>query len=99
MGKVVTTIPDEIRLAKDRTCLEIRWRDGTSRRIDAVVLRAQCRSASAIRGEFDRSAPSATAGLTITRVEPVGSYAVNLAFSDGEARGIYPWSLLRSLGQ
>jgi prepilin-type processing-associated H-X9-DG protein len=34
----------------------------------------------------------------ITTIEPIGGYAVNIAFSDGHARGIYPWVLLKELG-
>jgi prepilin-type processing-associated H-X9-DG protein len=37
------------------------------------------------------------ADLTITGLASVGRYAVNLAFSDGHARGIYPWAYLREL--
>ena len=35
--------------------------------------------------------------LAITDAELIGSYAVNFAFSDGEARGIYPWAYLREI--
>jgi DUF971 family protein len=92
-------LPKEIRLAKDRASLQIEWRDGAVQRLDAPVLRAHCRSSSAIRQSLlDRAAPE-PGDLRITRIEPIGGYAVNLAFSDGEERGIYPWSLLRSLGE
>jgi len=33
--------------------------------------------------------------VQLSGVEPVGQYAVQLLFSDGHDRGIYPWSLLR----
>jgi DUF971 family protein len=32
-------------------------------------------------------------------MRPVGSYAVQLVFSDGHERGIFPWVYLRELGQ
>ena len=35
--------------------------------------------------------------LRITDVHVVGGYAINLAFSDGHDRGIYPWTYLRLL--
>ena len=37
-------------------------------------------------------------GLALTNAEPVGQYALQLTFSDGHARGIYPWPLLRESG-
>ncbi len=36
-------------------------------------------------------------GIAVTNVEPMGGYAVHLAFSDGHNRGIFPWSYLRAL--
>jgi prepilin-type processing-associated H-X9-DG protein len=35
------------------------------------------------------------AGIRIVSFTPIGLYAINIAFSDGHARGVYPWSLLR----
>jgi prepilin-type processing-associated H-X9-DG protein len=32
-------------------------------------------------------------------VREVGSYGVNIAFSDGHDRGIYPWSYLAQLSE
>ena len=36
-------------------------------------------------------------GVRITDVQAVGNYGLNLAFSDGQDRGIYPWAYLRQL--
>jgi DUF971 family protein len=36
--------------------------------------------------------------VEITRIEPVGQYAVQLHFSDGHATGIYSWDLLYDYG-
>jgi len=36
--------------------------------------------------------------VTISRIEPVGNYAVKLVFSDGHDTGIFSWSYLRKLG-
>ena len=35
----------------------------------------------------------------ITRVEPVGVYAVRLHFDDGHNTGLYSWTYLRELGE
>jgi DUF971 family protein len=37
--------------------------------------------------------------VEITRAEPVGSYAVQLCFSDGHETGIYSWDLLYQFGE
>jgi DUF971 family protein len=41
---------------------------------------------------------AAPESLRLVRIEPVGEQALNLGFSDGHDRGIYPWAYLRQLG-
>ena len=41
--------------------------------------------------------PATFAGVTIQALTAMGHYGVNVAFSDGHARGIYPWSYLSEL--
>ena len=36
--------------------------------------------------------------VTITAVEPVGQYAIQLLFSDSHDTGIYSWDLLHNYG-
>ena len=36
--------------------------------------------------------------MEITHIEPVGSYAIQLTFSDGHNTGIYSWDLLHNYG-
>ncbi|MBV1705352.1 MAG: DUF971 domain-containing protein, partial [Hyphomicrobiales bacterium] len=45
-----------------------------------------------------RVAPGPGREVTITGVQPVGNYAVQLAFDDGHDTGIYDWPTLRALG-
>jgi prepilin-type processing-associated H-X9-DG protein len=33
----------------------------------------------------------------IEHVSPMGCYGINIGFSDGHARGIYPWAYLSQL--
>ena len=37
--------------------------------------------------------------VRITRIEPVGQYALRLVFSDGHSSGLYSWRYLRELGE
>lgn len=87
--------PTEISIAADRASLAITWPDGLRQNLRASTLRKMSRSA---RSESARLAGlEAEPGdeLTITAVEAVGVYAINIAFSDGYAKGIYPWEMLR----
>lgn len=73
--------------------------DGRRRALSASLLWAECPSAQGrVRRErgLHRKPPE---GLVITAVNPIGSYGINIAFSDGHARGIYPWAYLASLAQ
>jgi DUF971 family protein len=49
-----------------------------------------------LRGQIGSSSQP---GLRITEIHPVGAYGVQLVFSDGHDRGIYPWTYLRELTQ
>jgi prepilin-type processing-associated H-X9-DG protein len=40
-----------------------------------------------------------TEGIRIADITPVGDKGLNLAFSDGHARGIYPWPYLHDITQ
>jgi prepilin-type processing-associated H-X9-DG protein len=63
----------------------------------ATQLRAACRCAQCVRARADGLFPRSFDGIAIERVSPVGSYGINVAFSDGHARGIYPWAYLSKL--
>lgn len=71
--------------------------DGRRRVIAANLLWAECPSAAGrarrIRG-LDKRPPDR---LSIVAAQQIGTYGVNIAFSDGHDRGIYPWSYLATL--
>jgi DUF971 family protein len=37
--------------------------------------------------------------VTIKKIEPIGSYAIRLIFSDGHSTGIFTWDYLAKLGR
>lgn len=84
--------PEAIHLSP--AVLRLQWPDGSAELL-AGRLRAACRCggcrARAGRGE------AAAAPAQLVDAVPVGSYAINLVFSDGHDRGIYPWAWLREL--
>lgn len=91
--------PTEIRVSADRASLEVDWEDGRTHRLSARWLRANCRSARTQRQRLEGQATPPPEDLAIADVQPVGVYAVNIVFSDGHDRGIYPWTYLRELAE
>jgi DUF971 family protein len=89
--------PLAVDVSADARALELVWEDGSKASLPAAFLRANCRSAPAQRLRLEGREEPPHPDLTITSVVPVGHYAINLAFSDGHARGIYPWAYLREL--
>jgi DUF971 family protein len=78
--------------------LEVAWPDGTRQRLTHASLRAQCRCADcSSRRRRGSAEPAVSSQLTIINIRPVGAYAVQLVFSDGHQRGIFPWDFLRGL--
>jgi len=73
------------------------WPGAAPRRLSAALLRAHSRASGAIRARLEGCAVAAPADLRILALALVGSYAVNIAFSDGHDRGIYPWAWLRAI--
>jgi DUF971 family protein len=95
--------PDEIIVRSGRAELVLVFAEATLA-IGAPRLRAACRCADCRRERLDRDADPDTggatiAGTTIAEVRLVGDHALNIAFSDGHDRGIYPWSYLRELAR
>ncbi|MEM9682870.1 MAG: DUF971 domain-containing protein [Pseudomonadota bacterium] len=94
-----TADPRQVTLAADRGHLEIEWDDGTRDRASAGALRAASRSSGAVRARLDGRAVPPPGDLTIVAVNPIGHYALNLVFSDGHDRGIYPWGYLKEVAR
>jgi DUF971 family protein len=93
--------PDEIVVRAGRSELVLVFAQATLA-IAAPRLRAACRCADCRRERIDRDADPDTGGATgttIVEVRLVGDHALNIAFSDGHDRGIYPWSYLRELAR
>jgi DUF971 family protein len=91
--------PTEIKLHQKSRVLEIAFADGKVFRLTCEFLRVYSPSAE-VRGHGpgQEVLQAGKKDVEITRVEPVGSYAVQLAFSDGHDTGIYSWDLLYDYG-
>lgn len=92
-----TAIPDEAAVARHGRSLRLTWQDGTEAILEAATLRLRCRCAWCTRDRLESRFPDNFGEVSVTHIEPKGGYAVHIAFSDGHARGIYPWVYLRDL--
>lgn len=91
--------PTEIRLKRDERILEVDFDDGRSFRIPAELLRVESPSAEVQgHGGGDKTIVAGRRHVGIVSVEPVGHYAVRIAFDDLHDTGIYSWDTLYRLG-
>src|SRR5689334_12335306 len=92
--------PTEIVLHQVSRILEISFADGTSFRLPCEFLRVYSPSAE-VRGHGpgQEVLQVGKQDVNIAAIEPVGVYAVKLAFSDGHDTGIYSWDYLYDLGE
>jgi DUF971 family protein len=92
--------PEELRLKQAGRLLEIRFDTGESFAYEAEYLRVESPSAEVKgHGPGQEQLVSGKRQVTIERLEPVGTYAVRLVFSDGHSTGLYTWSYLHKLGR
>ena len=72
-------------------------RAATQLRFDARQLRRACRCAACTGARLSGTEIVPAAGVRLTAAAPIGGYALNLAFSDGHARGVFPFAYLAQL--
>jgi DUF971 family protein len=77
--------------------LSIAWQDGTSSSLPFDLLRQRCPCAQC-RQAARAGQPCGVTGIDLIEVVPFGANAVQLLFSDGHARGIFPFAYLHALG-
>jgi DUF971 family protein len=92
--------PTEIILHQASRLLEIAFSDGAVFRLSCELLRVYSPSAE-VRGHGPGQEVLQTGkrDVQITAIEPVGTYAVKLVFSDGHDTGLYAWDYLYELGR
>ena len=79
--------------------LELCWQDGSTSRLAHGLLRARCRCAACEQAfRAQGSHPGTEASIRLVAIHPVSDKGLNLVFSDGHGRGIFPWAYLRGLG-
>ncbi len=94
-----TPLPTEIKLHQQSRVLEIAFADGRTFSLPCEFLRVYSPSAE-VRGHGpgQEVLQDGKQAVEIIRIEPVGTYAVQLVFSDGHDTGIYSWDLFYDYG-
>lgn len=94
-----TPIPTEIKLYQKSRVLEISFNNGKTFRLSCEFLRVYSPSAE-VRGHSPGQEILQTGkqDVSITHIEPIGHYAIQLIFSDGHNTGLYSWDLLYNYG-
>lgn len=94
-----TPTPTDIRIHQRSRQMQISFDNGSHFELPFEYLRVYSPSAE-VRGHREGEAVLQTGkrDVEILAIEPVGSYAVKLVFSDGHDTGLYSWDVLYTLG-
>ena len=92
--------PTEIKLRRQSRVLDVAFDDGQRFELPFEYLRVYSPSAE-VRGHGpgQETLQLGKHEVQVTRVDPVGNYAVRLVFNDGHDSGLYTWSYLHELGE
>jgi DUF971 family protein len=92
--------PIEIKVHQLSHVLEIEFDNGERFRLPFEYLRVYSPSAE-VRGHGpgQEILQAGKKDIVISKLEPVGNYALQLFFSDGHNTGIYSWDYLHELGR
>lgn len=92
--------PVEIRLVRDERRLEVDFDDGCKFALPAELLRVESPSAEVQgHGTGRKAVVARRRHVGVSRIEPVGRYAVRLHFDDGHDTGLFSWPYLYRLGR
>ncbi len=89
--------PEEVTLSKDKLELTLDWGANAYSKLSSETLRRACRCAWCRRDRILGSFPDRFEGVGIADLSPFGAHALHVVFSDGHARGVFPWAYLATL--
>ncbi|MDQ3261530.1 MAG: DUF971 domain-containing protein [Burkholderiales bacterium] len=91
--------PIEIKVHQLSRLLEIEFDNGDHFRLPFELLRVYSPSAEVRgHGSGQEILQAGKKDIGLSKLEPVGNYALQLYFSDGHNTGIYSWDYLHELG-
>jgi DUF971 family protein len=88
---------DRLSATPDHRHLIVEWENGATSELSAMTLRREARDAYSKREKLDHGEIAVAPDLTITDLIQVGVGGLNVHFSDGHERAIYPFVYLREL--
>lgn len=88
--------PSAVRNRRAQGELVLQWGDG-EQVLGHARLRGMCPCSQCRAGRLGGRIDLVAGDVRVERVEVQG-YGVQLVFSDGHERGIYPWAYLKALG-
>jgi DUF971 family protein len=92
--------PTDIKLRTASRLLEVQFNDGTRYELPFEYLRVFSPSAEVKgHGGGEGVLQLGKQNIGISRLEPIGNYALRLHFDDGHNTGLYSWTLLHELGR
>ena len=92
--------PTDIKLRTASRLLEVQFDDGTRYQLPFEYLRVFSPSAEVKgHGGGEGVLQLGKQDVGISRLEPIGNYALRLHFDDGHNTGLYSWTLLHELGR
>ena len=93
------TSPKELRVSKDRRLLTVTFPGHAPFELPAEMLRVLSPSAE-VQGHSpeQRVTVPKKRNVAISKIEPVGNYAVRIVFDDFHDTGIFTWDYLHRLG-
>ena len=93
------TAPKELRVSKDRRTLTVIFPDHEPLVLPAELLRVLSPSAE-VQGHSpeQRVTVPGKKDVAISKIDPVGNYAVRITFDDFHDTGIFTWNYLHVLG-
>ena len=93
-------IPNNIVVHQQSKVLELAYADGKNFRLPFELLRVLSPSAEVQgHGPGQETLQTGKREVLITKIEPVGHYALKPSFSDGHDSGLYSWEFLLHLGE
>lgn len=88
------------RISVDAESVAIDWTDGVSTKTSGGKLRSSCPCAECREHEA-KAPPIIQLGdrSSIVDAQLIGGYAIRFTFADGHSDGLYPYRVLRDLGE
>lgn len=85
--------------SEDSQNLKVFWESGKISTLPAALLRREARDAWSVRERLDHGEITVQPNLKITDLVQIGAEGLNVHFSDGHDRAIYPFSYLHKLSK